>query len=139
MADPRIRAVTAAVSFGVYADLAYNIYSATNSSPQTTELFAGERSDSLWKYVLIGHVQAVGLGVFGSILDKTLWPLLGTVSIGAIMHGMYAHALQSGKDKAPPSNSLNPDPQGGVKVRNNYNVHTNPGANARYRGGVQGG
>lgn len=109
MAPPRerklIRSTTAAVSFGVYADLAYNLYSATNSSPQTTELFAGERSETLWKYVQIGHVQAIILGLFGSFLDRSAWPLIGTLSIGAVMHGMYRHALMAGRHKARPSNA----------------------------------
>src|SRR5436305_11912758 len=102
MPDPRIRATTAAVAFGVYADLAYNLYSATNSSPQTTELFAGERTQTLWKYVVIGHIQAVALGVFGSVLDRTLWPLFGTLSIGGVMHCMYQHALKVGRGEKPP-------------------------------------
>lgn len=105
--DRRIRAASAAVSFGVYADLAYNLYSATNSSPQTTELFAGDRAKSLWKYVLIGHVQAVALGLFGSILDRTLWPIFGTLTIGGVMHGMYYHALRKGAGVAPPANADN--------------------------------
>lgn len=109
MPDARVRAATSAISFGVYADLAYNLYSATNSSPQTTELFSGERSETLWKYVLIGHGQAVALGVFGSFLDRTLWPLFGTLSIGGVMHCMYRHALKAGMGVAPPSNA---DPVG---------------------------
>jgi hypothetical protein len=105
--DPRsrIRAATAALSFGVYADLAFNLYSATNSSPQTSELFAGEREATLMKYVKLGHVIAVVLGVFGSFLDRTLWPLVGTLSVGAVMHGLYKHAIAAGKGQAPPSNS----------------------------------
>lgn len=105
MADKRVKATTAAVSFGVYADLAYNLYSATNSSPQTTELFAGERAESLWKYVMLGHVQAIALGVFGSILDRSLWPLFGTISIGAVMHSMYSHALVKGRGQKRPTNA----------------------------------
>lgn len=104
--NPPVRSVTAAVSFGVYADLAYNLYSATNSSPQTTELFAGDRTQTLWKYVIVGHIQAVALGLFGSILDRTLWPLFGTLSIGAVMHGMYAHAVKAGSGVAPPAAAM---------------------------------
>lgn len=100
---PTMRAVTPALSFGVYADLAYNLYSATNSSPQTTELFAGEREVTLWKYVVIGHVQALALGVFGSILDRSPWPLFGTVTIGGVMHCMYKHAVKAGKKQARPT------------------------------------
>jgi hypothetical protein len=109
-----IRGTTAAISFGVYADLAYNLYSATNSSPQTTELFAGEREKTLWKYVIIGHWQAFALGVFGSILDRSAWPLIGTVSIGAVMHGMYRHAVNSGKRQARPTVNATPVNGNGV-------------------------
>ena len=86
----------AAALFGVYADLAYNAYSATNSSPQTTELFASERSDTLWKYVRLGGVQILALGVFGTLVARSLWPLLGVLAVGAAMHLMYAHALKAG-------------------------------------------
>jgi hypothetical protein len=104
VADDRVIAgATAAGLFGIYADLAYNLYSATNSSPQTTELFAGERSQTLWKYVIVGHVQAVALGAFGSFLSRKLWPLIGTLTIGAVMHGLYRHALKAGQSQARPS------------------------------------
>lgn len=118
MADnARVRAATAAISFGVYADLAYNLYSATNSSPQTTELFAGDRSETLWKYVVIGHIQAIGLGLFGSILDRTLWPLIGTVSIGGIMHCLYQHALAAGRSQTPPAHSVTAPPATGMGAK----------------------
>lgn len=109
----RVRAATAAISFGVYADLAYNLYSATNSSPQTTELFAGDRGKTLWKYVVIGHVQAIALGLFGSILDRSLWPLFGTVTIGGVMHCMYQHALHKGQGIAPPAGAADSNGKAG--------------------------
>jgi hypothetical protein len=88
----------AAILFGVYADLAYNTYSATNSSPQTTELFAGERSDTLWKYVKLGGLQVLALGAFGALLagQMWMWPLLGVASVMIAMHLMYSHALKAG-------------------------------------------
>jgi hypothetical protein len=66
--------LSAAGLFGIYADLAFNMYSAMNSSPQTTELFAKDRSSTLWKYVVIGDVGVVGFGLFGSFLAQSLWP-----------------------------------------------------------------
>jgi len=107
MADDKLIAgATAAGLFGIYADLAYNTYSATNSSPQTTELFAGERQETLWKYVVIGHAQAFAIGLFGSILSRRLWPLAGAVTVGVVMHCMYSHAVKAGKEKTPPSNGV---------------------------------
>jgi len=91
-----------AVTFGVYAALAYDIMSSTNSSPQTTELFAGDRSETLMKYVKIGDVQIVAFGLFGSLLEGNYWPLAGCVSVGLIMHCMYQYALNAGIDTAPP-------------------------------------
>lgn len=102
-----IAGATAAGLFGIYADLAYNAYSATNSSPQTTELFAGEREETLWKYVLVGHMQAIAIGVFGSLLSRKAWPLIGVATVAVVMHGMYSHAVKAGKDKRPPSNGIN--------------------------------
>lgn len=106
--DSIVAGATAAGLFGIYADLAYNTYSATNSSPQTTELFAGERGETLMKYVYLGHLQALSIGIFGSLLSRKLWPLVGTVTVGVIMHAMYVHALEAGKDKPKPSNSEKP-------------------------------
>jgi hypothetical protein len=92
----------AAVLFAVYLDAGYNIMSATNSSPQTTELFASDRADTLWKYVIMGDVQIAGASVLGAVLaGKTMWwwPLAGGAAAVVVMHGMYAHALKSGGGK----------------------------------------
>ena len=91
----------AAVLFLASADAAYNAYSATNSSPQTTELFAGDRAHTLWKYVKLGHVQvAVIVGFAAFIANRqglAIWPILGGGSVALAMHGMYAHALKAGQ------------------------------------------
>jgi len=91
--------VTAALAFGVYADLAFNLFSAMNSSPQTTELFAEDRAETLWKYVKVADAAALAFGVFGSLLDKSWWPLIGAVVVVGVMHAMYAHALKAGGGK----------------------------------------
>jgi len=100
----------AAVLFLAAADAAYNAYSATNSSPQTTELFAGDRASTLWKYVKLGHVQVVGLiGFAAYVANKqglAMWPILGGGAVAIAMHGMYWHALQAGKQKNDQSTFL---------------------------------
>lgn len=92
----------AAVLFLASADAAYNAYSATNSSPQTTELFAGDRASTLMKYVRLGHVQVAALVGFAAwVANKqglAIWPILGGGSVGIAMHLMYAHALKSGRE-----------------------------------------
>lgn len=97
----------AAVLFLAAADAAYNAYSATNSSPQTTELFAGEREHTLMKYVKLGHVQVVGIVGFAAFVANkqglAMWPILGGGAVMIAMHAMYAHALKAGKDNVTPT------------------------------------
>lgn len=108
----------AALAIGVYADLAANLYSATNSSPQTTELFAGDRSETLWKYVKFGHGFALAFGVLGSVLMRKWYPLIGVLIVGVVMHGMYSHALKAGADQAPPANGTDLRAPGGTTTPN---------------------
>ncbi len=86
-----------AVAFGIAADLVYNIYSATNSSPQTTELFASERSATLWKYVKLGGAQSLLLVGIMAVRGRTFWPILGGAAAATMMHLMYSHALRAGQ------------------------------------------
>jgi hypothetical protein len=93
-----ILGIGAAALFGIYADLAMNIASATNSSPQTTELFADDRADTLWKWVKIGGITAVGFGLVGTLLTGSFMPLIGTSAVIGVMFFMYRNALSSGQD-----------------------------------------
>jgi hypothetical protein len=86
-----------ALEFGVYAALGYDVMSATNSSPQTTELFASDRSGTLMKWVHIGAVQGLALGAFGSYLEKSPWPFIGCASALLILYAEYRHADASGR------------------------------------------
>jgi hypothetical protein len=88
--------VADAIAFGVAADLVYNVFSATNSSPQTTELFAGERSATMWKYVKLGGLQGAVLVGIMAVRGKSVWPILGGLVAGGAMWWMYRHALQEG-------------------------------------------
>lgn len=102
-----------AIAFGVAASLVYTIFSSTNSSPQTTELFAGDRADTLWKYVRMGAGQSVILvGVMAWRAAQgeggwrhAVWPVLGGASTGVMMWLMYAHALKAGQgaEKSQPA------------------------------------
>lgn len=92
--------VGAGALFGIFADLAFNAYGFSNSSPQTTELFAADRSDTLWHYVKAGHGIAFGYGAIGSIMERNWAPLAGAVSVILVAHSLYAHALYRGQQKA---------------------------------------
>jgi hypothetical protein len=94
--NPTILGMGFAGLFGIYADLAMNIASATNSSPQTTELFAGARSETLWKWVKIGGGVALGFGLFASIMSGTIIPLFAVGTVIVVMGVMYKYALKWG-------------------------------------------
>ena len=87
-----------AIAFGVAADLVYNVFSATNSSPQTTELFASARANTLWKYVKLGGLQsAVLIGIMAAQPGATAPVIAGGALAGLFMFMMYRHALAAGQ------------------------------------------
>ena len=89
---------TEAVLYLVTVDATLNVFSAQNSSPQTTELFARERKDTLMKYVWIGDATALGLGVFASIIAGSYWPFAGAATVALFMHFLYVHAARKGSE-----------------------------------------
>jgi hypothetical protein len=91
-----------ALKVAIYAALAYDIISATNSSPQTTEINAQARADTLMKWVKIGEYQIAGFAVLGCLLDRSLWPAVGAALGGGLMWYQYQHAMQSGLANAGP-------------------------------------
>lgn len=85
----------------VYAELVYTVISASCSSPQTTEINAGARADTLMKWVYIGLVQGAAFGVLGAVLATKAgypaWPpLLGAGLAMSLLWGQYVHARSSG-------------------------------------------
>ncbi len=98
---------SAAIKVAVYAALMYDIISATNSSPQTTEINAKARADTLMKWVKLGLLQGalfVGIGV---ALDPQRWPpLLGGAIAGGLLWVQYVHAKSEGlKNPGSPTES----------------------------------
>lgn len=92
-----------AVKVAVYAALMYDIISATNSSPQTTEINAAARADTLMKWVHVGLAQGVIFVGIGVALDKQRWPpLVGGGLAAVLLYGQYLHALQSGLNSSLP-------------------------------------
>jgi len=89
-----------AVKVAVYATLMYDIISATNSSPQTTEINASRRAATLMKWVHLGLVQGLLFVAIGMYLDKERWPpLLGGGVAGVLLYGQYLYALKSGTER----------------------------------------
>jgi hypothetical protein len=92
------------VKVAVYATLMYDIISATNSSPQTTEINAKKRAATLMKWVHLGLIQGLMFVLIGVYLDEDRWPpLLGGGLAGALLYAQYLYALSSGQNKPGPS------------------------------------
>lgn len=91
-----------ALLIGVYATFALDVYSTLNSSPQTTELFAGDREATLMHWVLIGDAAALGGGIVGAMVSKQVWPVLAAGGVALAMHYLYRHAVSRGQGVAPP-------------------------------------
>ena len=97
---------TTAILVGVWATFALDVFSTLNSSPQTTELFAGDREESLMHWVVLGDATALAGGLIGSHFAGTAWPLVGAGGVVLMMHLMYKHAVKRGKGKEPPTGGM---------------------------------
>lgn len=86
-----------AAVIAIYAALVYDIISATNSSPQTTEINAGVRAGTLMKWVHLGLAQAAAFVVIGVVLHPKHWPpLVGGGLAGMALYFQYRHARDAG-------------------------------------------
>ncbi|SRR5581483_3152976 len=100
---PEANGQTAAVTVAIYAALTYDIISATNSSPQTTEINAKARADTLMKWVHAGLAQAALFAVIGIALDPRRWPpAVGAGIAGVLLYAQYVHAKRSGLESPEP-------------------------------------
>lgn len=98
--------VSFAALFGIYAALILDVFSSTNSSPQTTELFASERAASLWRWVKMGAVVSlvfIALGAYTAHREgkNYLAPIAGGMVALGLMWFMYSHALTKGGGQKP--------------------------------------
>lgn len=107
MADVSLIGSSRAITFMVAAGLVYEIIAAACSSPQTTEINASTRADTLMKWVLIGMAQAAVFVAIATAMDKDKWPsLLGGGLAGAMLWTSYAHAKSAGlRDGGIPTES----------------------------------
>ena len=93
------------IAFLVSAGVMYEIIAAACSSPQTTELNAARRADTLMKWVNLGVGQGVLFVVLAAIWDrKHRKPILmGGALAAVLLYGQYAHAKRSGLASGGPS------------------------------------
>lgn len=94
---------TWAILVAVYATFALDVFSTFTSSPQTTEINAAARADTLMKWVKIGTVVAIGGGAIGSWTSRSAWPLIATTVVAGSMFYLYEHAKRSGLENGGPS------------------------------------
>ena len=92
------------IAFLVSAGIVYEIVAASCSSPQTTEINAKTRSDTLMKWVNIGVGQAAIFVVAAAVIDKKhSGPILaGGVLAAVLMYVQYIHAKQAGLRSGEP-------------------------------------
>lgn len=93
------------IAFLVSAGIVYEIIAAACSSPQTTEINADKRSNTLMKWVYIGIGQAAIFIVAAAYFDPThrLSILMGGALAATLMYLQYVHAKQSGLANPGPS------------------------------------
>lgn len=86
------------VAFLVSAGVMYEIIAAACSSPQTTELNAHARSDTLMKWVHLGVGQGAFFVIVAAAMDKRrAKPILAGGGIAAAMlYWQYVHARNAG-------------------------------------------
>lgn len=86
-----------ALTFMVSAGLVYEVIAAACSSPQTTEINAGKRSETLMKWVHLGIAQAALFVIIAAYLSKRPIPALAGGGLAVVlMYGQYVHARNAG-------------------------------------------
>ena len=103
MADAALVDQDAALAFMVSAGIVYEIIAAACSSPQTTEINAGARADTLMKWVKIGLIQSAAFAAIAAYLSKTPWAVIaGGALAGGLMWVSYVHAKKAGLAEGGP-------------------------------------
>ena len=93
------------IAFLVSAGIVYEIIAAACSSPQTTEINASTRADTLMKWVHVGCAQAAGFVTIAAVVDPQHREAIvaGGVLAGVIMYASYVHACAAGLANVQPS------------------------------------
>lgn len=86
------------VAFLVSAGIVYEIIAACCSSPQTAEINAESRADTLMKWVHLGVLQSIAFVAAAAYFDKghRTAIITGGAVAAVIMYAQYWHALQAG-------------------------------------------
>lgn len=98
----------AAITIGIFGALTYDVIAAACSSPQTAEINAEKRADTLMKWVYVGIGQAalftaVGVAAEMSQGNSPWPPIMGFLLAAGLMWLSYRHALKSGLANGGPA------------------------------------
>lgn len=98
MADVGKIGASSGIAFLISAYGVYEIIAAACSSPQTAEINAASRADTLMKWVHVGLAQAALLTTIAAVIDEERRaPIIsGAVLAAALMYGSYWHAKRAG-------------------------------------------
>lgn len=92
------------IAFLVSAGVMYEIIAAACSSPQTTELNACARAETLMKWVHLGVLQGVLFVGAAAIFDKQhrIAILAGGGAAAVLLYAQYGHAKRAGLASGKP-------------------------------------
>jgi hypothetical protein len=92
-------------AFLVSAGIVYEIIAAACSSPQTTEINADTRAETLMKWVHVGVGQAAVFVLLAAYIDEAHRKeiLAGGTIAAVLMYCSYVHARRSGLSNPGPS------------------------------------
>ena len=100
-------------TFLISAGIVYEIIAAACSSPQTTEINADTRADTLMKWVHIGLLQAAGFIIVACLIEpgsrKEI--LAGGGGAAVVMYGSYIYARRCGLGDGKPGTETTPNPR----------------------------
>ena len=99
-----IEGKSSGVPFLLAAGIVYEIIAAACSSPQTAEINAEKRADTLMKWVHIGLAQSTLFIVIAICIDPThKWAIVAGGALAAgVMYASYVHAKSSGLASSEP-------------------------------------
>lgn len=104
MATELMRNNSTGIAFLVSAGIVYEIIAAACSSPQTTEINASTRADTLMKWVHLGLAQSVLFILAAAYFDRgNRVPIIaGGATAGLLMWAQYYHAREAGLESKKP-------------------------------------
>ncbi len=86
----------------VMATFGLDMFSTLTSSPQTTEINAKTRADTLMKWVYLADAVALSGGVAAWAITGKWQAMIGVLGVVAMMHYLYVHAKDAGLSSDEP-------------------------------------